>query len=84
MFKNRIELESSEEVSRRYQKLLEERQRAFEFFWDLKLVFGGRLFEGITESAEEVLASSNIEEIGRRRFFRIVGGIKIPLMPIKH
>ena len=81
MFKDRIEIEGDESMSVRYEKLTLDRQRVFEFFWDLREAFGERLFGGITNATERLLASSNDKEIGRRRFFRVVGPIKIPLPP---
>lgn len=83
MFENRIELESDESMSNRYQKLTLSRQIVFEILWDLRKDFGKKLFGGLTEAALKSLADSDPKEIGRRRFFRIAGPIRVPLTSIK-
>jgi hypothetical protein len=81
MFENRIEFESDESMSDRYDRMTTDRQRVFELLWDLKDGFGDKLFGRLTQNAESLLANSTPEEIGRRRFFRIAGPIKIQLPP---
>ncbi|MBI2596986.1 hypothetical protein HYW41_02405 [Candidatus Daviesbacteria bacterium] len=77
--KNRIEYESDKDHLKRYDNVLEGMQRAYEFFYDLAEVFPNRLTKGLVEKAMVLLERISYESIGRRRFFRLTGFIRVPL-----
>ncbi len=85
MFDNRIELESDGDRDKRYDRIIDVRQRTYEFLWELKEsfgVFGRRLFGGLAEEALKQLGDTNFEDIGRRRFFRVTNFLRVPLPSI--
>lgn len=84
--RTRIELESDKSRQRKYQESLHGLQRLYEFTWDLRELFGrrfGRLLDRVVNYAFGQLQNVTIEDVGRNRFLRVIGPIKIPLTPIK-
>lgn len=81
--KDRIELETDEARDKRYHESLHGLQKLYEIAWDLRSMFGARLFGGAVEHTFRWLQDAKFEDIGRGRFFRLVGPFKIPLTPAK-
>jgi hypothetical protein len=82
MLDRRIELESRESYNSRLTRRLEGWQRTYQFFWELSNAFGNRLFGGLAEGALQELNKVADRGIGRKRFFRVAGPLRIPLTPV--
>lgn len=86
MLEKRIELESDVEREVRYEKELRGMQRAFELFYDLGETIPvksiSKFFGGLADVALSELRNSSYENLRRKRFFRILGQIRVPLTSI--
>ncbi|MBI2334914.1 hypothetical protein HYU96_03895 [Candidatus Daviesbacteria bacterium] len=83
MFGNRIEFESDDDLEKRYERGMRRIQRNYEFLWDLRVAFFGmRLLDPLVDWALRQLSNYEIEDIGRRRFFRVTNFFRIPLPSI--
>lgn len=80
--RGRIELESDEALGRKCHEYSRGLQRLYEIVYDLKEAFGERLFGGAVNRVYGWLQDGS-KDIGRARFFRLVGPIRIPLTPVK-
>lgn len=83
--RDRIELESDEDLNRKHHEYSLGLQRLYEFVYDLREAFGKRLFGGAVDHVFRWLQDQDgsFTDMGRGRFFRLVGPIKIPLTPVK-
>lgn len=78
-FNSRIDYEREQDRAERYGDLLRERQKGFEFFAGLARFLPNRVTRWLSKGAEDLLTRSRYEQVGQRRFFKIVGDIRIPL-----
>lgn len=83
--KDRIELESDEALEKKRYDYSRGLQRLYEFVYDLREAFGAKLFGGAVDHTFRWLQDQDgsFKDMGRGRFFRLVGPIKIPLTPVK-
>lgn len=82
MFRSRIELELQEDYERRSDKTIAGLQRAYNFYWDLREGFNLKIFDYLVREADREWLKVSNEGIGRKRFFRVAGPLRIPLTSV--
>ncbi|EKD90519.1 MAG: hypothetical protein ACD_31C00002G0018 [uncultured bacterium] len=83
MLESRIEPESDHAFKNRKERIFGRSQTVWEFCWDLRDMYPNKVTEFIFSIADEADSRIYAKQIGRKRFLRLVGPLKLPLTSIK-